>query len=101
MKVYKFGGTSVGSADRMKSVAQLITEDSEPKIVVLSAIACMGYYNVNDRKLMAQNIDSAISKGIDPISVRCSYASSTDTICVAFAASPASHNVSSQVSAKK
>jgi hypothetical protein len=70
-------------------------------LVVLSAIACMGYYNVNDRKLMAQNIDSAISKGIDPISVRCSYASSTDTICVAFAASPASHNVSSQVSAKK
>lgn len=70
-------------------------------LVVLSGIVSIGYYNVNDRKLMAQNIDSAISKGIDPISVRCSYASSTDTICVAFAASAASHNVSSQVVPKK
>jgi hypothetical protein len=70
-------------------------------IVVLSGIVSLGYYNVNDRKLMAQNIDSAISKGIDPISVRCSYAASTDTICVAFAASAASHNVSSQVANKK
>ena len=70
-------------------------------LIILSAILCMGYFHVNDRKLMSQNIDSAISKGIDPISVRCSYAASTDTICVAFAASPASHNVSSQVPAKK
>ena len=27
MKVLKFGGTSVGSAQRMKEVAKLITED--------------------------------------------------------------------------
>ena len=70
-------------------------------LIILSAILCMGYFHVNDRKLMSQNIDSAISKGIDPISVRCSYAASTDTICVAFAASPAAHNVSSQVANKK
>ena len=38
MKVYKFGGTSVGSVARMKNVAQLIS-DSTPKIVVLSATA--------------------------------------------------------------
>ena len=37
MKVLKFGGTSVGSAQRMKEVAKLIT-DGERKIVVLSAI---------------------------------------------------------------
>ena len=70
-------------------------------IVVISAIIGATYYNVNDRILMSKNIDSAIAKGLDPISVRCSYAASTDTICVAFAASPASHNVSSQVPAKK
>ena len=35
MKVLKFGGTSVGSAQRMKDVAKLITGDR--KIVVLSA----------------------------------------------------------------
>ena len=38
MKVLKFGGTSVGSAQRMKDVAKLIT-DGEQKIVVLSAMS--------------------------------------------------------------
>ena len=38
MKVLKFGGTSVGSAPRIKEVAKLIT-DGEWKIVVLSAMS--------------------------------------------------------------
>lgn len=38
MKVLKFGGTSVGSPQRMKEVSQLITND-ERKIVVLSAMS--------------------------------------------------------------
>ena len=38
MKVMKFGGTSVGSAARMKNVASLIN-DGEDKIVVLSAMS--------------------------------------------------------------
>ena len=38
MKVLKFGGTSVGSPERMKSVARLIT-NGERKIVVLSAMS--------------------------------------------------------------
>lgn len=39
MKVLKFGGTSVGSPERMKSVASLITESGEPTFVVLSAMS--------------------------------------------------------------
>ncbi len=39
MKVMKFGGTSVGSPERMKSVASLITESGEPTFVVLSAMS--------------------------------------------------------------
>lgn len=39
MKVLKFGGTSVASAERIKHVADLITATHEPKIVVLSAMA--------------------------------------------------------------
>jgi aspartate kinase len=39
MKVMKFGGTSVGKPQRMHDVATLITADSEPKIVVLSAVS--------------------------------------------------------------
>lgn len=38
MKVLKFGGTSVGSAQRMKEVADLIV-DGQKKIVVLSAMS--------------------------------------------------------------
>lgn len=38
MKVLKFGGTSVGSAERIQAVARLIA-DGEPKIVVLSAMS--------------------------------------------------------------
>ncbi len=39
MKVLKFGGTSVGDAERIQSVAQLITSEKGRKIVVLSAMA--------------------------------------------------------------
>ena len=39
MKVMKFGGTSVGTADRMKHVSSLITNSGEPVIVVLSAMS--------------------------------------------------------------
>ena len=38
MKVLKFGGTSVGSADRIRAVAGLI-DNGEPQIVVLSAMS--------------------------------------------------------------
>lgn len=38
MKVLKFGGTSVGSAERMKQVGKLVT-DGSPKVVVLSAVS--------------------------------------------------------------
>ena len=39
MNVMKFGGTSVGSPERMKSVAKLITRSGEPTFVVLSAMS--------------------------------------------------------------
>lgn len=39
MKVMKFGGTSVGSPERMKEVAQLVTKSGEPTFVVLSAMS--------------------------------------------------------------
>lgn len=56
-------------------------------VVIVSAIVGGVYYNVNDRILMSKNIDSAIAKGMDPISVRCSFVTNSDTICVAYAAS--------------
>jgi len=55
-------------------------------IVLLSIVAAVGFYALNDRKLMAANIEDAIAKGIDPLTVRCSYARDWDTICIAHAA---------------
>ena len=39
MKVMKFGGTSVGSPQRMKEVTSLVTKSGEPVFIVLSAMA--------------------------------------------------------------
>ena len=39
MKVMKFGGTSVGTPERMKHVCDLITASGEPTVVVLSAMS--------------------------------------------------------------
>jgi aspartate kinase len=60
MKVLKFGGTSVGSADRMKEVEELIS-GSDSKIVVLSAMS--GTTNTLIQiaeKLYAKENDNAI-----------------------------------------
>jgi len=59
-------------------------------ILCLSALLVMVLfafttYKMKDRELMSKNINEAITKGIDPLTVRCSYASETDNICVAFA----------------
>ena len=56
-------------------------------LMMIALIFGATYYNVNDRNLMSKNIDAAIAKGLDPISVRCSYVTNVDTICVAYAAS--------------
>ncbi len=39
MKVMKFGGTSVGTPERMKNVTKLVTASGEPVLVVLSAMS--------------------------------------------------------------
>ena len=39
MQVWKFGGTSVGKPERMHSIRELLNQDSNRKIVVLSALS--------------------------------------------------------------
>ncbi len=54
MQVYKFGGTSVGSPDRMKQVASIITSTDEPKVVVLSAVSG----TTNELVALCQEVDT-------------------------------------------
>src|SRR5690349_4072349 len=55
MKVMKFGGTSVGTPQRMSQVLQLISAGNDAKIVVLSALS--GTTNA------LVNISSTIAEG--------------------------------------
>ena len=62
MLVLKFGGTSVGSAERMKEVAELI-KTPETKIVVLSAMSGTTNSLVEIAEYLYQkNIDAANEK---------------------------------------
>lgn len=63
-------------------------------IVIMSIIISITIHHIHENSLKAQNMTTAIEKGIDPLAVRCSYAHSQDIICVAFAASAQSHNMS-------
>jgi hypothetical protein len=55
-------------------------------VVILATIIAITIFHFNQSELMAKNIEAAIAKGIDPLSVRCSYAKSDDIICITFAA---------------
>lgn len=57
-------------------------------ISLVVAIIGLVSYNINENILMSQNIETAVAKGIDPLSVRCSYTRPQDSICVAYAATP-------------
>lgn len=62
MYIYKFGGTSVGNAERMRQVAQLITQDQEKKIVVLSAVSGTTNSLVEIADLFSKGDEKAIVK---------------------------------------
>jgi aspartate kinase len=66
MKVLKFGGTSVGSAERMKAVADLI-HDGEPKIVVLSAMSGTTNQLVQIAEKLYQNANQEANALIDAL----------------------------------
>jgi hypothetical protein len=53
-------------------------------LVACSCIAGVTIYNINDRNNMAKNIESAIQKGIDPISVKCAYETNANAVCIAY-----------------
>jgi hypothetical protein len=53
--------------------------------VVCTAIIGAIIYNINDRNNMAKNIEAAIAKGVDPLSVKCAYETSTNPTCITYA----------------
>jgi hypothetical protein len=64
----------------------LITVCISVVIVLTTAIIGGIVYNTNDRNNMAKNIEAAIAKGVDPLSVKCAYETGTNTTCITYAA---------------
>jgi hypothetical protein len=56
-------------------------------ILALGGIVATVIHKNHENGLKSKNIESAIEKGVDPLSVRCSYASDRDLICVTYATS--------------
>ena len=54
-------------------------------IVVSTLIGSVLCYNLNERNNMAKNMEQAISKGVDPLSVKCAYDTTPSQICTIFA----------------
>jgi aspartate kinase len=67
MKIMKFGGTSVGKPHRMHEVARLVTSETEPKIVVLSAVSGTTNSLVEIGNLLAGGNREEAKKKIDAL----------------------------------
>ena len=55
-------------------------------IVLCTTIVGGFMYNLNDRNNMAKNIEAAIAKGVDPLSVKCAYETGANPVCITMAA---------------
>jgi hypothetical protein len=53
--------------------------------VVISVVASVTYYNSQQSASLSKNVEFAITKGIDPVAVRCAYSNSSDNVCIAYA----------------
>ena len=69
--------------------------------LILVVILAFWNYKINENTLMSKNINEAMTKGIDPLSVRCTYAADTDNICLAYALRSREHNTDIPVPFRK
>jgi hypothetical protein len=64
---------------------EVITVTISVVMVICSFIAAIAIYNINDRNNMAKNIEAAIAKGVDPLSVKCAYETGANPTCITYA----------------
>jgi pyruvate/oxaloacetate carboxyltransferase len=54
-------------------------------LVACTAIVGAVVFHMNDRNNMSKNIEAAIAKGVDPVSVKCAYETNPNATCIAYA----------------
>lgn len=74
--------TAIKESSRLNK--DLITLMTALTIMVCTAIIGLIVYNLNDRNNMAKNIEAAIAKGVDPLSVKCAYETQPNSVCIAY-----------------
>ena len=79
-KVIKLTETEVSKMNK-----DLITICVSVTIMVCTGVIGTIIYSINDRNNMAKNIEAAIAKGVDPLSVKCAYETSTNPTCITYA----------------
>jgi hypothetical protein len=62
-------------------------------IAIVTFIGSVTFYKYNELKSIERNVESSIVKGIDPVAVRCAYASERDLVCVTYAATHTNQNL--------
>src|SRR4029077_1716538 len=67
MKVMKFGGTSVGKPERMHHIVSLISKETEPAIIVLSALSGTTNALVEIGNLIAKGERNMASQAIEKL----------------------------------
>lgn len=65
--------------------SDLITMIFCAALIIISFISSFAYYNIVRENNMSKNIESAISRGVDPISVKCTYESIPSATCITYA----------------
>lgn len=54
-------------------------------ILCMTAVISLSLNYINDRNNMAKNIEAAIAKGVDPLSVKCAYETQPTATCISYA----------------
>ena len=73
----------------MTEIGVFMSKDVMTGIVCLtllfgSIIASATIGNLNEQNNFAKNMESAISKGVDPLSIKCSYEKTPTSTCIAY-----------------
>lgn len=53
-------------------------------IMAMTGILAVSFNYINDRNNMAKNIEAAIAKGVDPLSVKCAYEINPTATCITY-----------------
>jgi ABC-type phosphate/phosphonate transport system permease subunit len=77
--------TATESSTKLNNNSTFITIVICIMIMCMTGIISVSLNYINDRNNMAKNIEAAINKGVDPLSVKCAYETNPTATCISYA----------------